>query len=280
MSFPQTRLTLIQRLAAGGAEGDWEAFLNDYWGPVCRFALRFGAGNRDEAEDVASQTFEVLWENRLLVRWVAHRSAKLRTLLCGVVRRILANRGRVRANRQRLSQDMAQWLRSPAQAPDDQGDVFYAAWVEDVVHQAVEALAADYYRSRKGDYVRVLYGRLCRSMTIAEVAEALNRKPSDVDNYYRHARARLAERLEAVSARTDPPLLPRGRGRRRIPGRVGATGRVPGRSRRPGRGRPPCLRTPGPRSGPPTAGIRARPGRHPADQDHPAADVRPKQDAE
>jgi len=198
MTFPQTRLTLIQRLAAGGAKEDWGAFLKDYWGPVCRFAMRFGAGNLDDAEDVASQAFEVLWAHRLLVRWVNHRSAKLRTLMCSVVRRILANRGRAQANRQRLAREVADSLRRTDVTSDEQVDVFYAAWVEDVVHQAVESLAAEYYRRRKGDYVRVLYGRLCRGMTIAEVAEALKRKPSDVDNYYRHARARLGERLETL----------------------------------------------------------------------------------
>ena len=81
MSFPQTRVTLIQRLASGGNEEDWGQFLRDYWGPICRFSLRFGALNLDEAEDVASDTFAVLLEKRLLDRWVSNRSAKLRTLL-------------------------------------------------------------------------------------------------------------------------------------------------------------------------------------------------------
>jgi DNA-directed RNA polymerase specialized sigma24 family protein len=61
-------LTLVQRLASGGTEEDWQGFLKDYWGPVWRFSLRFGARNLDEAEDAASETFEVLWEQRLLVR--------------------------------------------------------------------------------------------------------------------------------------------------------------------------------------------------------------------
>ncbi|MBU4271254.1 MAG: hypothetical protein KKE86_04830, partial [Planctomycetes bacterium] len=98
MGFPQTRLTLIQRLTSGGAEEDWQNFLKDYWGPICRFSLRRGARNLDDAEDVASETFEALWEQRLLVRWVANRSAKLRTLLCCVVRNILSHRNRVRAS--------------------------------------------------------------------------------------------------------------------------------------------------------------------------------------
>ena len=53
MVFPQTRVTLIQRLASGGSEEDWGQFLSDYWGPVCRFSLRWGVGTVDDAEDVA-----------------------------------------------------------------------------------------------------------------------------------------------------------------------------------------------------------------------------------
>ena len=32
MAFPQTRITLVQRLAAGGSEDDWQVFFRDYWG--------------------------------------------------------------------------------------------------------------------------------------------------------------------------------------------------------------------------------------------------------
>ena len=39
MAFPDTRQTLIQRLATTSGEDDWRQFLNDYWGPVCRFAV-------------------------------------------------------------------------------------------------------------------------------------------------------------------------------------------------------------------------------------------------
>lgn len=196
MAFPETQLTLIQRLAASGSEDDWRLFLKDYWGPVCRFALRYGARNLDDAEDVASETFEVLWGNRLLVRWVSSRSAKLRTLLCGVVRNLLANRGRVQAGRERLNQ---QWLTQMALAngiSEEQDDVFYAAWAEDLVQQAVETLTAEYYRANKGDYVRVLYERLCERLSIAEVAQLLEISVTDVANYYRHASQRLAVKLK------------------------------------------------------------------------------------
>ena len=94
MNFPQTRLTLIQRLASDGKDEDWQRFLADYWGPVCRFAMRWGARDLDDAEEVAGHTFAVIWENRLLDRWVSSRSAKLRSLLCAVVRNTLRRRMR------------------------------------------------------------------------------------------------------------------------------------------------------------------------------------------
>lgn len=201
MSFPETRLTLIQRLAAGGSAEDWQGFLRDYWGPVCRFALRSGAGQLSDAEDVAIQTFEVLWESRLLVRWISNRTARLRSLLCGVTRKILANRHRVRAGRDRLARDAADGSAQPEAVDEHQDEIFYAAWVEDMLRRAVESIAADYYREGKADYVRVLYGRLCRQQSIAELADSLAIAPSSVDNYYRHARQRLAGALQALLRR-------------------------------------------------------------------------------
>jgi predicted transcriptional regulator len=83
-----------------------------------------------------------------------------------------------------------------SRARDEQSDAFYAAWVEDLLQRAVEALAAEYYAQSKGDYIRVLYGRLCQRLTIAEVAEALDITPAAVDHYFRHARASLSDKLE------------------------------------------------------------------------------------
>ena len=223
MSFPETRLTLIQRLAAGGTAEDWQDFLGDYWGPVCRFALRSGAGQLNDAEDVAVQTFEVLWESRLLVRWIANRTARLRSLLCSVTRKILANRHRVRAGRDRLARDAADhWAQSEA-TEDQQTEVFYAAWVEDLLRQAVESIAAKYYQEAKGDYVRVLYGRLCQRLSIAELASALDIQPSAVDNYFRHARQRLADALRSPAPATDRLLHRAGRVGARSFGRNGSS---------------------------------------------------------
>jgi RNA polymerase sigma factor (sigma-70 family) len=205
MTFPDTRHTFIHRLATSNTESDWQEFLTDYWGPVCRFARRRGGLQTEDAEDIASQTFEALIRNELLVRWVANRGAKLRTLLCKVIRNVLANKQRVEMGRARL-------LRENADVIDDRNgvcvvrdlevsaeeiDAFYTAWVEQLLDLAVEAILAEYHRAGKGDCFRVLYGRLCEGMTAQEIATALNLRVTVVENYYKSARHRLTKELES-----------------------------------------------------------------------------------
>lgn len=102
MAFPQTRLTLIQRLAANASQADWREFVEDYWGPVCRFAQGRSNLTHEDAEDIATEVFEAISQNRLLERWSKLRSAKLRTLICCVTRNVLSNRIRVETGRVRL----------------------------------------------------------------------------------------------------------------------------------------------------------------------------------
>ena len=193
MAFPQTRHTLIERLAHGGNDTDWRDFLVDYWVPVCRFALRRGNGRIDEAEDVAAQAFEVVLRNNLLGRWAASRQAKLRTLLCSVVCKIQANLFRAAKRQGELLEELQQ-----AEPPDSEQDAFYAAWADELLQTSLHDLAVDYHREGKGDYFRVLFGRLCEQMSIAEVAASLDIGNSAVDNYYRHVRGRLSEKLESA----------------------------------------------------------------------------------
>ncbi|MCR4412255.1 MAG: hypothetical protein NUV77_07500 [Thermoguttaceae bacterium] len=195
MSFPPTRLTLIQRLASTGTAEDWRVFVRDYWGPVCRFVLRCGCLSLANAEEVAAETFSALWQGRLLVRWVEQRVSRLRTLICSVVWRILANRKRNDDHRHQLLGELAQ---NACPGQYEQDDVFYAAWVDDLLQRAIERLAAEYYEADQGDYVRVLYSRVCEGLSVAQTAAALDIMESDVTNYYRHARERLTEKLRCV----------------------------------------------------------------------------------
>jgi RNA polymerase sigma factor (sigma-70 family) len=198
MGFPETRPTLIQRLSTGGSEKDWRDFLDDYWVPVCSFAMRWGCLSLQDAEDVAADLFQALNQSDLLARWQQNRAARLRTLLCSVVRNVISNRARVQKGRQRILQELADSDWSSPESSEEQVDIFYAAWVGDLLTRSVDRLLMDLHRDGKGDYFRVLYGRLCEELSIREVAKLLGIKPTTVENYYKAAKNRLAEVLEST----------------------------------------------------------------------------------
>jgi len=203
MSFPETRHTLIQRLAGGAHSDDWQAFLEDYWGPLCRFAQRRGSLCSTDAEDVAAMVFEAIVQNRLLERWTDARTARLRTLLCAVVVNVLSNRARIAAGRKRITLEHGGMLDryrepGPSESPGEQDDAFYGAWVDEVLEGAIERLLEEYTSVGKGDYFRVLYGRICDQMPVAEIAESLDIRQTSVENYYRHAREKLGTALEEL----------------------------------------------------------------------------------
>ncbi|MDB5389218.1 MAG: polymerase sigma factor [Planctomycetaceae bacterium] len=206
MSFPNTRLTLIQRLAQGAQDADWHEFMDDYWGPVCRFAQWKGKLSHEDAEDIASQVFEAFLKNRLLERWTEVRSARLRTLMCAVVRNVISNRARVNVAREKVLLEHGGMLDryldfaevEASETPVDQVDEFYAAWVDDLLHSLLDELLIEYNGSGKGDYFRVLYGRLCEQLTLPEIAAALRIKLATAENYLRHMRQTLSNRLQSM----------------------------------------------------------------------------------
>lgn len=206
MNFPTTRYTLIHRLATGAAEEDWVLFLADYWRPLCRFAARWGRLTLSDAEDVAAVTLQVLIRNGLLERWVGDRRARLRTLLCGIVRRAIANCSR---RQEREERRLREYVHEAGMLggiedlcdesiPGDEADAFYQAWAEELLQSAVESLLDDYHREGRGNYFRVLFGRVCEGLSVKQIADALSLKIDDVDNYFRHARSRLEHRLREL----------------------------------------------------------------------------------
>lgn len=206
MAFPNTRATLIQRLAGGGGDDDWRDFMKDYWEPVCRFAQGRSNLNHQDAEDVATEVFEAILKNRLLERWSRFQSAKLRTLICCIVRKVLSNRFRVDSGRERVLRDHGGMLDryadfsdvESAGAPPDQLDAFYATWLDGILQSAIECLLTEYDQSGRGDYFRVLYGRICEQSSMPEIAELLQIKLTSAENYFRHARQRFQDRLQEL----------------------------------------------------------------------------------
>jgi RNA polymerase sigma factor (sigma-70 family) len=203
MAFPETRLSLIRRVVATGDAASWDLFVANYWRPTCRFAMRIGNLQWSDAEDVASKVFETLYRKSLLESWLSQPNARFKTLLCTVVRNIVLNavRSQRTAARHQAEQfQRAEDLGSPA--TNDQLNLFYDIWAEELLKAAVNSLMTDYHREGKGDYFRVLHARICEEMPVKEIAAQLDLKPTDVDNYYRHARDRLAERIRQ-SVRKD-----------------------------------------------------------------------------
>lgn len=154
MSFPDTRVSLIGRLTGAATEADWGQFLSDYWGPVCKFAGRWGGLSLEDAEDTASSVFLVLWESDLLSRWKSDPRARLRTLLCSIARRLMSNRARIAECRKRILAELASL--PSGQAPSwiiderrpDETDAFQKEWVEELLHNALDTLLLQYQRAR------------------------------------------------------------------------------------------------------------------------------------
>lgn len=207
MAFPETRLTLILRLAEGGSQADWGQFLKDYWGPMVRFAARRGQLPLDQAEDVASETFLVLVRSPLFARWHANPTARLRSLLCGVVGNVLANRQRVEQGRKRLLQQAAESGGVPDALPVHDSpeptandlDVFYHAWADELLARTMRQLLLALHAEGRGDYFRALHGRVCEGLSAAQIGEALGVPAATIENYLRVSRSRLSAALtEAV----------------------------------------------------------------------------------
>jgi RNA polymerase sigma factor (sigma-70 family) len=203
MSFPNTQASLILRLAQGGSETDWQQFLNDYWGPVTRFAARRGNLPLDRAEDVAGEVFVVLVRSRLMARWRDEGSGRLRGLLCGVVRNLLSNRHRLEQGRQRLLQDAASAGGIPQILPVSETsdpetedlDSFYQAWVDELLSVAMRQLLTELQAEGRGDYFRSLYGRICEGLAAEEIGNALGLPPATIENQLRIAKVRLSRCL-------------------------------------------------------------------------------------
>jgi len=184
VSFPETRRTFIQRRATLGDEGDWRRFMDEYWSPVCRFATRSGRLKPDETEDVASVAFAGIIQSNLLMRWIDNPSAKLRTLLCTVVRNVLSNQARIDSGRSSLLERDRHLLPEVASihfdetasiAPEELSE-FYSVWVDELLQEVIDRLLDDYLKSARGDYFRVLYGRICEQMTSSVIADHLGVK--------------------------------------------------------------------------------------------------------
>lgn len=216
MSFPETRPTLIQRIATDNREADWQEFLSDYWRPICRFAARWGNLSFDDAEDVASATFEILVSKDLLSSWASKPAAKLRSLLCQIIRNLLSNQSRVNRRRQELLKENVAALKKMDGIYIDEAvecrevtDAFFETWVDEVVQEAVDALFLQCQSFGQADVFRVLHGRVCEQLSVQEIAQCLNISPDTAHRYFKQGRKQLDESLrQSVQSRVEKYAAP------------------------------------------------------------------------
>lgn len=199
MAFPDTRLSLIRRIVVTGDAASWDQFVASYWQATCRFAIRLGNLQWTDAEDVASKVFEILYRKSLLESWLAQPNARFKTLLCTLIRNVVRNAVRARQTAARHIGPQPQMETDLSHPPTNvELDLFYSIWAEELLKAAVQSVMADYHREGKGDYFRILHARLCDEMPVKEIAAELQIKVTDVDNYFRHARQRLADRIDLM----------------------------------------------------------------------------------
>lgn len=207
MNFPETRHSLIQRLATEGDEEAWRHFTRDYWGPIERFAAYYGGLTRDQAEDVAADTLMVLVKSEVLQKWSRHPQGRFRSLMCGVVKKVLANLRRVQGNRARLLRELAdtgggEWVLSGVSGEPgaEELDIFYREWANELLVQVLRRVARELHAEGKGNYFRALFGRICEGMSQAELAASLEVSVDQVENFLRAMRKRLTELLKRTLA--------------------------------------------------------------------------------
>lgn len=203
MAFPETRMTLIHRIATGDDHIAWKQFMSDYWRPMCLFSKRIGNLRWEDAEDVASQTLEVLGRQELLQKWLSDPRVRFKTLVCSVVRNLTMNRARSdRARSRRLQEYAVGW---DADIPDkvtaEDANAFYGIWADELLRSTVQTVMWHYHQEGRGDYFRVLHSKVCDRLSNAEIAALLEIKLTDVENYFRHARKTLTEHLEKAIVR-------------------------------------------------------------------------------
>jgi hypothetical protein len=129
----------------------------------------------------------------------------------------MANQARREQGRKRILAELAQsasgdapgrvW--DSAEPSVELEDVFYHAWASDLLQRSVQNVLLNLHAVGKGDYFRVLYGRLCEELSTREVAEFLEISAGTVENYFKAAKKLLAQELEAAVrthvARYCPP---------------------------------------------------------------------------
>lgn len=171
---------LLEELSHGDV-GALDALIQRYWSPLIAYVVRLGA-TPDEAEDMAQQTFERLWERR--------SSWRLAGSVRGLLYRIAHNLA-VSEHRSVQSRSRADSLGAEAAGrPVTPLDVLENAELHDALDSAIRALPP---RRRE-----VFILRCVHELSYREVAEIMGISQQTVANQLSRALATLRSTLQPL----------------------------------------------------------------------------------
>lgn len=179
MEFQSTFWTVIGQAKAGSRPA-LDTLLRRYRAPILEY-LRFRGLSEHDAEDLVQEVFLEISEEKFLAR--ADRSqGRFRSLLLRVTDHVLASHFRKQYRLKRGSGKKALPLESAAgeAAPDE--DQFNGLWARNLIRIALDKLRRESSRMKVA-YHEVLLLRFVDGLSYQEIAERLNFKPHDVDNY-------------------------------------------------------------------------------------------------
>ncbi len=197
MHFGSTMWRRIDEAKAGSMEAI-SAILNRYRAPLLDYVRSRGLNDHD-AEDVVQEVcLEIIRDD--FIRRADQAKGRFRTLLLRVTQHVLASHFRREYAEKRGGGRKALSLEELDETvvPGEDEDRFNQLWVKNLVGMALQRLRSE-SADLKVPYDRVLEMRFLEGRSGPEIAEKLDCKPHDVENYVYLGKQRLKKYLEELT---------------------------------------------------------------------------------
>jgi ECF sigma factor len=199
MSFPATRLSVVERIRSGDEavrRVAWAAIIDAYWKPAYKHLRLKWSLDRDEASDLTQEFFAATLEKDVIERYDPER-ARFRTYLRVCLDGFVSNSRKAERRLKRgghvtmvpLDFQTAEGEMATHERPVDADldDVFYHEWVRGLMARAVADLKQQTTESGRGPQFEVF---ACYDLvdsdtrpTYAELARALNLTVASATNH-------------------------------------------------------------------------------------------------
>ena len=214
--FPRTRWSMVI-MARDAGDDDGPAALEElchlYWKPIYLF-IRSRGNNPGQSEDLTQEFFYRLLNGHYLKGVEGPEKGRLRSFLCVLVKRFLADEYDKRMTKKRggdwraipLDTPAAEALLTNSRSTDSSPEVqFDRQWALDLLSQAVTSLRIDYERAGKSELFEALKPTISpqlESLPYARLAEDLDMTEGAVKVAVHRFRQRYRDCLHAALRET------------------------------------------------------------------------------